>query len=182
MFITLRNRRQPLSSVTGTSSVNWWRVGRDTWSDLLRDTWPPDRRWKSSARTRLKWYRGCRSREAAVNRDRVGVRSYLPCCSCPMNNGGNKSRSKGFLTRLDSLGRESGNFIPILFFSLLSLPLSLPLSVSVSLFFFSTFPFEKSELANGSRSETRLRKLQSRCCALGGKLMEAKGDSWKWNY
>lgn len=36
-----------------------------------------DRRWKSAGRTRLKWYRCCRSREEAVNRDRVGVRSYL---------------------------------------------------------------------------------------------------------
>lgn len=32
---------------------------------------------KIAARTRLKWYRSCRSRQAAVNRDRVGVRSYL---------------------------------------------------------------------------------------------------------
>lgn len=142
-------------SVTGTQPVNWrWirrAICRGEGGARIEDENRP-------LRTRLKWYRSCRSREAAVNRDRVGVRSYLPCCPCPMNNGGNKTAVKGIFDSMltNVLSNASGNFIPISF--------SLFLSLSLLFLLFSTRSpsrnrWRRERMSAGSRSETRLRKL-----------------------
>lgn len=91
-----------------------------------------------------------------MNRDRVGVRSYLPCCPCPMNNGGNKTAVKGIFDSMltNVLSNASGNFIPI----------SFSLSLSLLFLLFSTRSpsrnrWRRERMSAGSRSETRLRKL-----------------------
>lgn len=104
-------------------------------SDLLRGGGGHEARIEDEnrpLRTRLKWYRSCRSREAAVNRDRVGVRSYLPCCPCPMNNGGNKTAVKGIFDSVRCWRTFSRTRVEILF-------QFYSLSLSIHLFFlFST--------------------------------------------
>lgn len=133
MFIIAQSATIPLS-VTGTQAC---KLAAGSLSDLLRGHEARIEDENRPLRTRLKWYRSCRSREEAVNRDRVGVRSYLPCCPCPMNNGGNKTAVKGIFDSVRCWRTFSRTRAEILF-------QFYSLSLSLLFLILNAFSFEKS--------------------------------------